>query len=130
MEKKDVLYIGGEWVTPAGGKTIEVISPATEEVIAVVPEASEADVDRAVEAARTAFDEGPWPQTSPKERTDMLRALSQGIQARSQEFAETITAEMGSPASFSGHGYCRHDRSETDSPLAPVSRTARRRSRR
>ena len=52
MEKKDVLYIGGEWVTPAGGKTIEVISPATEEVIAVVPEASEADVDRAVDAAR------------------------------------------------------------------------------
>ncbi|MCU1451006.1 MAG: Aldehyde Dehydrogenase [Acidimicrobiales bacterium] len=101
MEKRDVLYIGGEWVTPAGGKTIEVVSPATEEVIAVVPEASEGDVDRAVAAARKAFDEGPWPQTSPSERAAMLRALSQGIQARAQEFAETITNEMGSPASFS-----------------------------
>jgi betaine-aldehyde dehydrogenase len=101
VEKRDVLYIGGEWVTPASGKTIEVISPATEEVVAVVPEASEADVDRAVEAARKAFDEGPWPQTSPSERAAALRALSQGIQARAQEFAETITNEMGSPASFS-----------------------------
>ena len=101
MEKRDVLFIGGEWVTPASGKTIEVISPATEEVVAVVPEASEGDVDRAVEAARKAFDEGPWPQTSPAERAAMLRALSQGIQARAQEFAETITNEMGSPASFS-----------------------------
>src|SRR5437868_2146825 len=78
-----------------------VLSPATEEVVAVVPEASEGDVDRAVEAARKAFDEGPWPQTSPAERAAMLRALSQGIQARAQEFAETITNEMGSPASFS-----------------------------
>ena len=101
MEKRDVLFIGGEWVAPAGGKTIEVISPATEEVVGVVPEASEADVDRAVQAARTAFDEGPWPQTSPADRAAALRALSLGIQARAQEFAETITTEMGSPASFS-----------------------------
>src|SRR5437588_10438919 len=104
VEKRDVLYIGGEWVAPASGKTIEVINPATEEVVGVVPEASEADVDRAVAAARKAFDEGPWPQTSPKERADMLRALSQGIQGRSQEFAETITTEMGSPAAFSPVG--------------------------
>src|SRR5205823_510281 len=101
VEKRDVLYIGGEWVAPAGGKTIEVVSPATEEVVGVVPEASEADVDRAVQAARKAFDEGPWPQTSPAERAAMLRALSQGIQARAQEFADIITTEMGSPASFS-----------------------------
>jgi len=101
VEKRDVLFIGGEWVAPAGGKTIEVISPATEEVVGVVPEASEADVDRAVAAARKAFDEGPWPQTSPADRAAALRALSLGIQARAQEFAETITTEMGSPASFS-----------------------------
>ncbi|MBV9040703.1 MAG: aldehyde dehydrogenase family protein, partial [Acidimicrobiia bacterium] len=94
VEKRDVLYIGGEWVAPASGKTIEVINPATEEVVGVVPEGSESDMDRAVEAARKAFDEGPWPQTTPKERADMIRALSQGIQARSQEFAETITTEM------------------------------------
>jgi len=101
VEKRDVLFIGGEWVAPASGKTIEVINPATEEVVGVVPEGAEGDMDRAVDAARKAFDEGPWPQTTPKERADMIRALSQGIQARSQEFAETITTEMGSPASFS-----------------------------
>jgi betaine-aldehyde dehydrogenase len=101
VDKRDVLFIGGEWVAPASSKTIEVVSPATEEVIGVVPEGTEADVDHAVTAARKAFDEGPWPQTSPKERADMIRALSQAIQARSQEFAETITSENGSPASFS-----------------------------
>ena len=101
MEKRDVLYIGGEWVPAAGTKTIEVVSPSTEETIAVVPEASEADVDRAVAAARAAFDEGPWPSTSPADRAALIRALSQAIQAKSGEFAELITAENGSPASFS-----------------------------
>ena len=99
--KRDVLYIGGEWVVPSGTGTIEVVSPSTEEVIGVVPEASEGDVDRAVAAARAAFDEGPWPRTSPAERAQVIRALSQAIQARSQEFAELITAENGAPASFS-----------------------------
>jgi aldehyde dehydrogenase (NAD+) len=101
MDKRDVLYIGGEWVAPAGTATIEVVNPATEEVIGVVPEASTADVDRAVAAARAAFDSGPWPQSTAKERADVLRALSQGIQARSQEIADVITRENGSPASFS-----------------------------
>jgi aldehyde dehydrogenase (NAD+) len=101
VEKRDVLYIGGEWVAPAGTATIEVVNPATEEVIGVVPEASQADVDRAVAAARAAFDSGPWPQSTPKERADVLRALSQAIQARSQELADVITRENGSPASFS-----------------------------
>jgi aldehyde dehydrogenase (NAD+) len=101
VDKRDVLYIGGEWVASAGTGTIEVVNPATEEVIAVVPEACGADVDRAVAAARAAFDTGPWPQTTAKERADVLRALSQAIQARSQELADVITKENGSPASFS-----------------------------
>jgi betaine-aldehyde dehydrogenase len=103
MEKRDTLYIGGEWVAPSTSAQIEVISPFTEETIGVVPEAREADVDRAVEAAHAAFDDGngAWPQTSPKERADTIRAISQGIQARMQEFADLITAENGAPASFS-----------------------------
>jgi betaine-aldehyde dehydrogenase len=100
MEIKDKLYIGGEWVAPAGTNTIEVISPSTEEVIARVPEASEADVDRAVEAAKAAL-AGPYPQLTPDERADYLVKLSQAIQARSGELAEVITAEMGSPSSWS-----------------------------
>ncbi len=100
MEIKDRLYIGGEWVAPAGTNTIEVISPTTEEVIARVPEASEGDVDRAVEAAKAAL-AGPYPQLTPDERADYIVKLSQAIQARSQELAEVITAEMGSPSSWS-----------------------------
>src|SRR5215207_169562 len=101
MDKRDVLYIGGEWVSPASTQTIDVVNPATEEVIANVPEAVEGDVDRAVAAAREAFDDGPWPQTSAKERAEAIRALSAGIQGRMQEFADVITAENGAPASFS-----------------------------
>jgi len=100
VESKNVLYIGGEWVTPSTSNTIDVVSPFTEEVIATVPEAAEADVDRAVEAAKAAL-AGPYPQLSPDERADMIAALSAAIGARAMEFAEVITAEMGSPASWS-----------------------------
>ncbi|HET6954122.1 MAG TPA: aldehyde dehydrogenase [Acidimicrobiales bacterium] len=99
METKDTLYVGGEWVAPAGTNTIEVISPTTEEVIARVPEASEADVDRAVEAAKAAL-AGPYPQLPPSERAGYIRKLSLAVQARSQEIADVITAEMGSPSSW------------------------------
>ena len=101
MDTRDVLYIGGEWVAPASTKTFTVVNPATQEVVATVPEGTEADMDRAVAAAREAFDNGPWPKTSGKERAEVLRALSQGIQARMGEFAETITKENGAPATFS-----------------------------
>jgi betaine-aldehyde dehydrogenase len=87
-------------VAPSGTNTIDVVSPTTEEVIARVPEASEGDVDRAVEAAKAAL-VGSYPQLSPDERAEYLVKLSQAIQARSQELAEVITAEMGSPSSWS-----------------------------
>jgi betaine-aldehyde dehydrogenase len=99
MQIKDTLYVGGEWVAPAGTNIIEVISPTTEQVIARVPEAAEGDVDRAVEAAKAAL-AGPYPQLSPGERADCIVKLSQAIQARSQELADVITAEMGSPSSW------------------------------
>ena len=68
MANYDKLFIGGEWVDPDGKGTIEVISPHTEEVIGSVPDASTADLDRAVAAARAAFDDGPWPRMTPEER--------------------------------------------------------------
>ncbi|MBX6391759.1 MAG: aldehyde dehydrogenase [Frankia sp.] len=101
---KDRLFIGGEWVAPASAATIDVISPHSEEVIATVPEAQAADIDRAVAAARAAFEEGPWPRTTPAERAAMLRAISQAIQARAQEFSDTATAEMGAPSTFALFG--------------------------
>ena len=98
---KDALFINGEWAAPASSDTIEVISPTTEEVIGVVPAGSNADMDRAVAAARQAFDRGPWPRTSPAERAEKMAKLSQLIQARSQEYAAIITQENGCPVSWS-----------------------------
>lgn len=98
---KDALFIDGRWSAPAGSDVIEVISPWSEEVIARVPDGSNADMDRAVAAARQAFDRGPWPNMAPTERAEIMAKLSQLIQARSQEFAQTITQQNGSPISWS-----------------------------
>ena len=98
---RDALYIGGQWAKPASDAMLEVVSPHTEEVVARVPEASIADVDAAVAAARKAFDEGPWPRLSPQERIDIVQALSGLYAAKLGEMAEVITTEMGSPISFS-----------------------------
>ncbi len=98
---KDTFFIGGEWVAPAGTATLSVISPMSEAVIASVPDASLADVDRAVAAARHAFDRVPWAQMAPGERADVMAAMSSALQARNDEIANLITEEMGSPISFS-----------------------------
>ncbi|GGU07245.1 aldehyde dehydrogenase [Nocardioides albus] len=97
----DALFIGGTWTKPATDATIEVISPHSEEVVARVPEGSVQDIDAAVAAARTAFDEGPWPRMSPAERIEIVQALSGLYAGRLGEMAEVITAEMGSTISFS-----------------------------
>ncbi|GHB73585.1 putative aldehyde dehydrogenase [Streptomyces viridiviolaceus] len=92
------LYIGGRWVAPSvDGETIPVVSPSTEEEIARVPAASHADVDRAVEAARTAFDQGPWPRMKLEERIGALRGLSARLAEHESVMAELVTAEMGCP---------------------------------
>jgi len=96
----DRLFIGGEWVAPAGTATIDVINPTTEEVAGRVPEAAEADVDKAVAAARQAFDSGPWPRMTPAERAAVLTQVSDAIKAEMQPLAELITTEMGSPVGW------------------------------
>jgi betaine-aldehyde dehydrogenase len=98
------LFIGGEWVEPSTRATIEVVSPHSEEVVGRVPEAREADVDRAVGAARAAFDHGPWPRMRPAERADVMARLGALLQGRMEEVAATITSEMGCPISFSRLG--------------------------
>jgi aldehyde dehydrogenase (NAD+) len=97
----DKLFIGGELVAPLGTDTIEVINASTEEVAGRAPEATTGDIDRAVAAAREAFDNGPWARTSALERAELLQQLSKGIQARYQEFAEVISTETGCPVSSS-----------------------------
>jgi betaine-aldehyde dehydrogenase len=104
MRERDKLYIGGRWVEPATKKTIDVISPHSEELIARVPEGAEADIDAAVEAAREAFDRGPWPRMSPQERMEIVQRFAGIYASRLEETADLITEEMGSPFSFSRVG--------------------------
>jgi betaine-aldehyde dehydrogenase len=92
MIVRDSLYIGGNHEKPASSAVFDVISPFTEQVIARVPEASPAGVDRAVAAARQAFDHGPWPRTTPDERADVLDRLLASLQKRSTDIASTTLA--------------------------------------
>ncbi|MFG2136911.1 aldehyde dehydrogenase family protein [Streptomyces sp. NPDC048650] len=99
MKAHDGMYIGGAWRPAAGGDTIEVRNPADEQVIATVPAGTAEDVDAAVRAARAALP--AWRATAPAERAARLTALRDRLAARAEEIAETITAELGSPRSFS-----------------------------
>ncbi|ROZ49001.1 aldehyde dehydrogenase family protein [Rhodococcus sp. WS3] len=92
------FFIGGDWVDPMNPSgEIEVLNPATEEVIAVVPEASAADAGRAVTAARKAFDHGPWPRMQPRERAKLLLRMAERMEARKAEILDLLVAEAGSP---------------------------------
>jgi aldehyde dehydrogenase (NAD+) len=99
--RRDRLFIGGEWVAPASTEVFATISPITQEPIGVSPHAGLADVDRAVAAARTAFDHGPWPRLTPAERAAIMARLVECLTERAEALAELITDEMGSTLAFS-----------------------------
>ncbi len=99
MMRRDSLYINGEWVSATGDGVIEVVNPATEEVIGSVPVGSQDDVDTAVTAARAAFP--TWRATTCEERIAALNALSAAIKENTEELAQTITAEVGTPIGYS-----------------------------
>src|ERR671934_1010392 len=88
------LFINGESAEPASGETRELSEPATGEPLARVPVASEADVDRAVEAARGAL-AGPWGKTPPNERSRLLHALADALVANRKELAELEARNVG-----------------------------------
>jgi aldehyde dehydrogenase (NAD+) len=90
------LFINGEWRDAAGGKTIEVINPATEEVIAEVASAEQSDVDAAVAAARAAFD-GPWSKLSARERGRIVWKIGERLMERADEIARLETLHNGKP---------------------------------
>jgi betaine-aldehyde dehydrogenase len=91
------LYINGEFVAPAASATLDVIDPSTTEVIARVPDAGAADVARAVQAARAAFDEGPWKDTTAQDRGRVLFRRAEIVRARAAELAELETRNTGKP---------------------------------
>ena len=100
MTTYDRLFIGGDWVEPSSTAVIDVVSPTTLEQVGRTPEAQVADVDRAVAAAREAFDHGPWPRMTPAERAAVLAKAAEAIRNDMQGISELITNEMGSPVSW------------------------------
>lgn len=100
----DRFYIGGEWVAPATSERFEVVNPATEQVIGSTPAGSPADMDAAVAAARTAFEDGPWPRMPAAERAEIMQAFLDAFNANADYLANLITAEMGAPLLFSHFG--------------------------
>ncbi len=91
------MYINGERMDAARGSWLPVYDPSTEEIIAEVPDADAADIDRAAKAARTAFDSGPWPQMTAQERGRLLFKLSNRIQKEAGQLAELEARNCGKP---------------------------------
>ncbi len=95
-------FINGEYRESSSGKTFENINPCTGDVIGIVHEASREDVDAAVSAARAALS-GPWSKLSAAERSDLLRAVADGIDRRFDEFLEAECLDTGKPYGIAGH---------------------------
>lgn len=91
------MLIGGQWMPSASGKTFEVVNPATEEVIAHVAEGEAEDIDRAVKAARKAFEAGPWPEMTPSARGRLISRIGDLILDNLDEFAELESLDNGKP---------------------------------
>jgi betaine-aldehyde dehydrogenase len=91
------LYIGGEWVEPVQRGVFETLDPSDESVLAQVAAATAQDVERAVAAARQAFDEGDWPRWSGTQRAQVLRRIADGIRARQDELAAIEVRDNGKP---------------------------------
>jgi acyl-CoA reductase-like NAD-dependent aldehyde dehydrogenase len=99
LQVRDRVFIGGEWVQPRGTEPIEVINATTEETMGTVPACAPEDADRAVAAAREAFDS--WSQTPREDRAGYLAAIAAGLGERAEEIAATITQELGMPLKLS-----------------------------
>lgn len=93
----DQVFIGGAWVSPSTDAMVDVICPSSEEVVARVADPSPADADKAVAAARKAFDEGPWPRMSPQERADVCARLADELEARLDVANRAWLWEAGAP---------------------------------
>ena len=91
----DRFFINGEWVEPSSAARIRVVNSGTEELFVSVAEAQAADVEKAVAAARTAFDDGSWPRLSHAERAEYLRAIGGEVRARAEDIARVWTIESG-----------------------------------
>jgi betaine-aldehyde dehydrogenase len=94
------FYIDGGWRAPSSGAFLSVISPGTEQQIGWVPDATTADIDTAVEAARRAFDDGPWPRMTAAERGERMAVLAKLLWPAVEDMASVMTSEMGATIAF------------------------------
>ncbi|MGA2371800.1 MAG: aldehyde dehydrogenase family protein [Candidatus Korobacteraceae bacterium] len=99
LDKPRKMFIDGKWVEAASGKTFPTYNPATGEVMAQVAEGDREDINRAVKAARKAFDGGPWPEMSASERGRMVWKLADLIEQHLEEFAQLESLDNGKPLS-------------------------------
>jgi phenylacetaldehyde dehydrogenase len=97
VAQKRKMLINGKWVDSASGKTFPTYNPATGEVLANVAEGDREDIDRAVKAARAAFEKGPWTKISPSERGRMMWRLADLIEKHTEEFAQLESLDNGKP---------------------------------
>src|SRR6266446_376779 len=95
--KDQRLFIGGKWLDSASGKTFPTVNPATGETICQVAEGDKADVDRAVKAARKAFESGPWKKMNARERGRLLYKLADLVEENIDELAALETLDNGKP---------------------------------
>ncbi|MCK9284773.1 MAG: aldehyde dehydrogenase [Rhodocyclaceae bacterium] len=95
------FFIDGGWVKPATSNRMDVINATTEEVIGSVPDGSNADIDRAVAAARRAFKEGPWASSTPADRGAALNRLADAVEKRGGQLAKTVSMQNGMPINVS-----------------------------
>jgi phenylacetaldehyde dehydrogenase len=94
------MFIDGKWAEAASGKTFPTYNPATGEVLAQVAEGDREDIDRAVKAARRAFEHGPWPEMSASQRGRLIWKLGDLIEAHAEEFAQLESLDNGKPLSI------------------------------
>lgn len=103
LSSPEKLFIGGDWSNSSDNGGIDIISPSTEETVGRVAKATPADMDRAVAAARHAFDHGPWPRMTGAERAPYLRRIADEMAKRSDDFARAWALQVGMPYGQAAH---------------------------
>jgi phenylacetaldehyde dehydrogenase len=104
VTKQHKLFIDGKWIPAASGKSFPVEDPATQEIITHVPAGEKADIDRAVAAARRAFESGPWSRLSPGDRSKLVWRLGDLLEKNREEFAELEALDNGKPVTNARQG--------------------------
>jgi acyl-CoA reductase-like NAD-dependent aldehyde dehydrogenase len=104
LRHADCLFIDGEWVSPSSDATFDVIDSNSEEVYFRVPESQPADMDRAVTAARRAFDEGPWPRMTHAARAEFLTGIAAGLRDRAEDIGQIWPRESGALYAMASRG--------------------------